>query len=181
MGAADQEGGEGGGHMGGEGEETGQERRQGEDRGQGGGQGEGRGEGEERGQGEEGSDQGRGQGTGGGQGGGQGEGRAESQGGPHQYDSNDPIQTNGESQYELETEPKWIPRTKFRKEQNRMRKQRVSVVFNYSNITLTKSMESVLNRGLNFCILPLNLDITQVLVEFSRFERTMRWHSGMVK
>ena len=36
-------------------------------------------------------------------------------------------------------------------------------------------MESVLNRGLNFCILPLNLDITQILVDFNRFERTMRW------
>ena len=36
-------------------------------------------------------------------------------------------------------------------------------------------MESVLNIGLNFCILPLKLDITQVLVEFNRFERTMRW------
>ena len=37
-------------------------------------------------------------------------------------------------------------------------------------------MENVLNRGLNFCILPLKLDITQVLVDFNRFERTMIWH-----
>ena len=36
-------------------------------------------------------------------------------------------------------------------------------------------MEKLLNRGLNFSILPLKLDITQTLVEFKRFERTMIW------
>ena len=36
-------------------------------------------------------------------------------------------------------------------------------------------MEKVLNRGLNFCILPLNLDITQVLVNHRQFERSMVW------
>ena len=37
-------------------------------------------------------------------------------------------------------------------------------------------MEKVLNRGLNFAILPLKLNITQVLVDFAKFERTMLWH-----
>ena len=36
-------------------------------------------------------------------------------------------------------------------------------------------MEKILNRGLNFAILPLNLDITQVLVDFKRFERSFVW------
>ena len=36
-------------------------------------------------------------------------------------------------------------------------------------------MQKVLNRGLNFAILPLKLDLTQVLVDFKRFERTMIW------
>ena len=36
-------------------------------------------------------------------------------------------------------------------------------------------MENVLNRGLNFAILPLKLDLTQVLVDYKRFERTMIW------
>ena len=49
-------------------------------------------------------------------------------------------------------------------------------MFNYSSVVLTESMEKVLNRGLNFCILPLNLDITQVLVDFHRFERSMIWY-----
>ena len=36
-------------------------------------------------------------------------------------------------------------------------------------------MEKVLNRGLKFAILPLQLDITQVLTEFKHFERTLMW------
>ena len=37
-------------------------------------------------------------------------------------------------------------------------------------------MISLLNRGLNFTILPLKLDITQTLVEFRHFERSAIWH-----
>lgn len=36
-------------------------------------------------------------------------------------------------------------------------------------------MEKVLNRGLNFSILPRKLDLTQVLVDFKRFERSVIW------
>ena len=36
-------------------------------------------------------------------------------------------------------------------------------------------MENLINRGLNFAILPLNLDLTQVLVDFKRFERSFVW------
>ena len=36
-------------------------------------------------------------------------------------------------------------------------------------------MESVLNKGLKFAILPPNLDVTQALTDFRRFERTMVW------
>ena len=37
-------------------------------------------------------------------------------------------------------------------------------------------MINLLNRGLNFTILPLKLDITQTLVEFKRYERSIIWH-----
>ena len=57
-----------------------------------------------------------------------------------------------------------------------MRKQGISVVFTYSDIHFTIAMENVLNRGLKFSKLPLKLGITQVLVYFTRFERTMIWH-----
>ena len=36
-------------------------------------------------------------------------------------------------------------------------------------------MKSLLNRALNFSVLPLKLDITQVLVDFNRFERSAKW------
>ena len=42
-------------------------------------------------------------------------------------------------------------------------------------------MENVLRRGLNFTILPLKLDITQTLVEFKRFERSLIWHEFWFK
>ena len=50
------------------------------------------------------------------------------------------------------------------------------MVFNYSKIKLTQAMENLLNRGFNFSILPLKLDLTQVLVDFKRFERSIIWH-----
>ena len=36
-------------------------------------------------------------------------------------------------------------------------------------------MTRLLNRGLNFAILPLKLDLTQLLVDFKRFERSFVW------
>ena len=48
-------------------------------------------------------------------------------------------------------------------------------MFNYSKIELTEPMNSLLNKGLNFCILPLKLDLTEVLVDFNKFERKMVW------
>ena len=46
-----------------------------------------------------------------------------------------------------------------------------------SNIikALNQPMDKVLNRGLKFAIMPLKLDITQVLTDFRRFERDMVW------
>ena len=51
-----------------------------------------------------------------------------------------------------------------------------TVIFNYSNIILTKPMENLLNRGLNFSILPMKLDITEVLTDYKKFERKIWWH-----
>ena len=36
-------------------------------------------------------------------------------------------------------------------------------------------MVKLLERGLNYTILPLKLDITQVLVDYKRYERSMLW------
>ena len=51
-----------------------------------------------------------------------------------------------------------------------------SVVFNYSDLVLSEPMERLLNRGLNFSILPKKLDLTQVLTDYKRFERSAIWH-----
>ena len=50
-----------------------------------------------------------------------------------------------------------------------------SVIFNYSDTILTEPMEKVLNRGLNFSVLPNKLDLTQVLVDYKRYERSAIW------
>ena len=56
------------------------------------------------------------------------------------------------------------------------KKQPISVIFNYSTVKLTDAMRNLLNKGFNFSILPLKLDLTQVLVDFKRFERSVIWH-----
>ena len=42
-------------------------------------------------------------------------------------------------------------------------------------MTLTSDMEELLNLGLKFAILPLKLDITQVLVDFKRYKQSSVW------
>ena len=51
----------------------------------------------------------------------------------------------------------------------------LSIVFNKSSLVLTKDMEDLLNRGLNFAVLSNRLDHTHVLTDFRYFERTMIW------
>ena len=70
---------------------------------------------------------------------------------------------------------KWVKKSKYQRMTRKQKKQRISVIFNYSSVTLSKEMESLLNRGLNFSVLPDKLNLTQVLVDFKRFERTMLW------
>ena len=59
--------------------------------------------------------------------------------------------------------------------QNKIKRQKLSVIFNYSSIELTPAMENLLNRGLNFAITPLKLNLTQVLVDFGKFQRRNLW------
>ena len=42
-------------------------------------------------------------------------------------------------------------------------------------MTLTSSMSKVLNRGLNFCVTPETINITELLVDYRKFERKMKW------
>ena len=63
----------------------------------------------------------------------------------------------------------WIPETKYRRQNNRIKKEPITNIFNNSSVKLTKPMENLITRGLNFAILPLNLDLTH------RFERSFVW------
>ena len=65
-----------------------------------------------------------------------------------------------------------ISRSRYKRQLRKKNKESVNVVFNYSSVVLTKSMQEVLNLGLNFAVLPKKLDITQVLSDFKRFEKT---------
>ena len=49
------------------------------------------------------------------------------------------------------------------------------MVFNYSSIQITDVMDRLLNRGLNFSILPTKIDTTQILVDLKRYERSAIW------
>ena len=54
-------------------------------------------------------------------------------------------------------------------------KQQTDIIFNYSNVKLSDDMQKLLNRALNFALLPFKLDITQLLVDFNRFSRAVIW------
>ena len=59
---------------------------------------------------------------------------------------------------------KSLPITGFKKKQQQFLKLSRSILFNYSTIVLAVDMINMLNCGLNFCILPIKIDITKMLV-----------------
>ena len=69
----------------------------------------------------------------------------------------------------------YLSKNQYKRLKTKLKKQKINVVFNSSHTVLTESMVKLLNRGLKFSVLPLKLDITQVLTDFKRFERTMVW------
>ena len=93
-------------------------------------------------------------------------------------DSPNPCETDNTS---TETIENWLPKLKYKRHLNKLKKQNISAVFNYSSLTLTDSMWEVLNMGLKFAILPLKLDITQVLVDFRKYERNLVWREFFFK
>jgi len=70
---------------------------------------------------------------------------------------------------------KWIKKSKWKRLKRKQSRKKLNVVFNYSGIELSQDMENLLNRGLSFAITPLSLNLSQVLVDFSKFERKLRW------
>ena len=70
---------------------------------------------------------------------------------------------------------KWLSKTQFRRLKKKENRKKINVVFNYSDIQLTEAMSRLLNRGLNFALTPLSLNMTQVLTDFAKFERKLIW------
>ena len=70
----------------------------------------------------------------------------------------------------------WISKSKYKKQITKIIRQQITAVYNYSSMKLTQDMEELLNLGLNFAVLPIRLDITQILVDYKKYERSLVWH-----
>ncbi len=51
----------------------------------------------------------------------------------------------------------------------------MSAIYNYSKVSLTENMKNVLSRGLNFNVTPEQINLTELLVDFRKFERSIMW------
>jgi hypothetical protein len=68
-----------------------------------------------------------------------------------------------------------MKRPKWKKVQDKKKSIEISAVYNYSNLVLTEDMKNVLSKGLNFCVTPEQINLTELLVDFRKFERSMKW------
>ena len=60
-------------------------------------------------------------------------------------------------------------RRKWKKLQDKFKAKPITSVYNYYKITLTKPMETLLNRGLNFCVTPDKVNAVQIEVDLNKF------------
>jgi hypothetical protein len=70
---------------------------------------------------------------------------------------------------------RFVKRNTWKRTQDKKKMETITAVYNYSDLTLTEGMTKILNRGLNFCITPILLNITEILVAYRKFERKMKW------
>ena len=49
---------------------------------------------------------------------------------------------------------KWVPKSQYKRMQNKKKKEKINVIINYSGINISDGAISALNRGLNFSVLP---------------------------
>ena len=68
----------------------------------------------------------------------------------------------------------FVKRPKWHRKGLQLRKKGINLVFNYSNLTLTEGMTSLLNKGLNFC--PAQKPKREeTLCDFKYFARKIKW------
>jgi hypothetical protein len=81
-----------------------------------------------------------------------------------------------EQQVKRKRNRKFVRRGKYRKKRKKIDKTlKESLVTNYSNTFITKDMQGLLNRGLNFAVTPKNVNTTQVVAGFEKMGRAMKW------
>lgn len=76
---------------------------------------------------------------------------------------------------------KFIKRTKYRRKMKQLNKKQNCLVINYSDIELNKDMENLLNRGLNYSIVPKSVNTTDVHAGFEKLGRSMKWKEALFK
>jgi hypothetical protein len=88
---------------------------------------------------------------------------------------NNPQPDKDEHQKKRKKHRRFVERNKWKKRQDKKKSQPLTAIYNYSDLTLTEAMTNLLNRGLNFCINPLKLNLTEILVDYRKFDRKLRW------
>jgi hypothetical protein len=83
--------------------------------------------------------------------------------------------TTKEGETKTKKHRRFVERNKWKKTQDRKKLKPITSIYNYTNLELSEAMTRVLNRGLNFCINPLKLNLTEILVDYRKFERKLRW------
>ena len=85
------------------------------------------------------------------------------------------LSVSHQNQKTKSTKRKWVPKNRYKRQIKKKKHEKQSVVFNYSDLELTADMTTLLNRGLNFAIQPMKLNMTELLVNFQKFQRTIMW------
>ena len=70
---------------------------------------------------------------------------------------------------------KFIKKRVWTRRQRKFRNKGVCLYFNYSTIQITKDMDKLLNRGLNFSPSPGKVNITELLIDIDKFIRSHLW------
>ena len=76
---------------------------------------------------------------------------------------------------------KFIRRTRYRRRIKQLNRRKNCLVINYSDIELSKDMKSLLNRGLNFAVIPKKVNTTDVHAGFEKLSRSMKWKESKYK
>ena len=70
---------------------------------------------------------------------------------------------------------RFVKKTVWTRRQRKFRNKGVKLYFNYSKIPISPAMDRLLNRGLNYCITPNKVNVTELLVDIDKFVRKMLW------